>query len=222
MLVSPAIFLNEQTLRFDEKLGGAHLALPPKLVVETERGPSINRSLSNRSAGQRTKTGDTLSLATTASVDAILIRGSFRVIVVRTKRHGAPPIPAYLACLIIQSARESSPGHRFPSHPCKFARNSVGETATGCSSSSVIARFERDTCPSKRQRAFFAQFLSPTLVFFSLRIGHISTGVPYIERLLIERLGQGPRANLAKYFKDPGFSRERNCSWEDEYGRTRA
>lgn len=92
MLVSPAIFLNEQTLRFDEKLGGAHLALPPKLVVETERGPSINRSLSNRSAGQRTKTGDTLSLATTASVDAILIRGSFRVIVVRTKRHGAPPI----------------------------------------------------------------------------------------------------------------------------------
>lgn len=52
----PAIFLNEQTLRFDEKLGdergeGAHLALSPKLVVETERGPSINRSLSNRSAG---------------------------------------------------------------------------------------------------------------------------------------------------------------------------
>lgn len=162
MLVSPAIFLNEQTLRFDEKLGGAHLALPPKLVVETERGPSINRSLSNRSAGQRTKTGDTLSLATTASVDAILIRGSFRVIVVRTKRHGAPPIPAYLACLIIQSARESSPGHRFPSHPCKFARNS-SETATGCSSSSVIARHLPLQTPTS---ILCPVFVANTRVFF--------------------------------------------------------
>lgn len=219
MLVSPAIFLNEQTLRFDEKLGGAHLALPPKLVVETERGPSINRSLSNRSAGQRTKTGDTLSLATTASVDAILIRGSFRVIVVRTKRHGAPPIPAYLACLIIQSARESSPGHRFPSHPCKFARNSVGETATGCSSSSRGSN--ATLAPPNANEHSLPSFCRQHSCFFLCELDTFPLAF-LTPRDVIERLGQGPRANLAKYFKDPGFSRERNCSWEDEYRRTRA